>query len=93
MNTKIYVGNLSYNTTEDDLRNTFENHGTVLETNIITDRDTGRPRGFAFVTMKLGEEAQAAITALDGTNLDGRTIAASEARSRDDRSRDFSHSR
>ena len=79
---KIYVGNLSYNATEDSLRELFTQHGGVEEVSIITDRGTGRPRGFAFVTMPDSSEAQAAIAGLNGTDLDGRSLVVNEARSR-----------
>jgi len=77
---KIYVGNLNFNTTEDSLRNAFGAHGTVDEVAIITDRDTGRPRGFAFVTMPDSQQATAAIAAVNGTQLDGRTLNVNEAK-------------
>jgi RNA recognition motif-containing protein len=76
---KIYVGNLSFQSSEDDLRELFEKHGTVESVAIITDRDTGRSRGFAFVEMGSASEAQAAIRALDGTNMDGRPLRVNEA--------------
>ena len=79
---KFYVGNMSYSTTEDGLRTAFAQYGEVEEVLIITDRDTGRPRGFAFVTMPDNAEAQAAIAALNGQNLDGRTLNVNEARAR-----------
>ena len=84
---KIYVGNLSFNTTEDVLRSTFEQHGTVNSASIVTDRDTGRPRGFGFVEMDDASQAQAAITALNGFNLDGRPLTVNEARPREERPR------
>jgi RNA recognition motif-containing protein len=74
------VGNLSYNTTEDGLRDLFGQHGAVEEVAIIMDRDTGRSRGFAFVTMPNDTEAQAAIEATNGQDLDGRTLNVNEAR-------------
>jgi len=77
---KIYVGNLSYNTMEDTLRNTFAEHGEVEEVHVPTDRDSGRPRGFAFVTMPNQSEAQAAIAAINGQELDGRVLNVNEAR-------------
>src|SRR5512146_2649179 len=86
MNTKLYVGNLSFNTTENDLQNAFSVHGMVTEANLITDRVTGQPRGFAFVTMASPEEAQKAIEALNGAQLDGRTLTVNEARPREERS-------
>jgi RNA recognition motif-containing protein len=83
MGTKLYIGNLSYNTTEDSLRTAFAADGRVVtEVSIITDRETGRPRGFAFVQMGSPADAQAAISALDGQQLDGRTLRVSEARER-----------
>ena len=77
---KIYVGNLSYTTTEDTLAAEFGAHGQVEEVAVITDRETGRPRGFAFVTMNNNSEGAAAIESLNGTELDGRTIVVNEAR-------------
>jgi len=86
MNTKIFVGNLSFNTTENDLQDAFAAHGTVVEANLMTDRATGRPRGFAFITMASPEEAQKAIQALNGAQLDGRALTVNEARPREERS-------
>lgn len=77
---KIYVGNLSYDTNEETLQNLFAQHGTVEEVAVITDRDTGRPRGFAFVTMPNDEEGKAAIAAVNGQQVDGRTLNVNEAR-------------
>jgi len=71
---KLYVGNLSYETTEASIRTAFEAHGEVTSVNLITDRDTGRAKGFGFVEMGSAEEAQKAKTALDGTQVDGRTL-------------------
>src|SRR5262249_23678981 len=85
MNTKLFVGNLSFNTTENDLQDTFAAHGTVVEANLMVDRASGRPRGFAFVTMSSPEEAQKAIDALNGANLDGRNLTVNEARPREER--------
>lgn len=80
---KLYVGNLNYDTTEDTLREAFAADGrTVSEVAIITDRDTGRPRGFAFVTMGSAEDGKNAIEALDGTNIDGRPVRVNEAQER-----------
>lgn len=79
---KIYVGNLSYNTTEDQLRQAFAGYGEVTDTNVITDRETGRPRGFAFVEMADRDAATAAINGLNGQEFDGRTLTVSEARPR-----------
>jgi RNA recognition motif-containing protein len=77
---KLYVGNLSFSTTEETLQAEFGAHGQVEEVAVITDRDTGRPRGFAFVSMQNDNEARAAIEALNGTEIDGRTITVNEAR-------------
>jgi RNA recognition motif-containing protein len=76
---KLYVGNLSYNTYEDSLRSLFTPYGTVESVKIITDRDTGASKGFAFVEMSTDEEAQAAIKGTNGTELDGRSIKVNEA--------------
>ncbi len=81
----IFVGNLSYSSTEDSMRSTFEAHGDVSSAKIITDRETGRSRGFGFVEMPNDEHARAAISALDGTDFDGRPLRVNEARPRDDR--------
>ncbi|SRR5581483_3518240 len=85
MNTKLFVGNLSFNTTENDLQDAFAAHGTVVEANMMMDRATGKPRGFAFVTMGSAEEAQKAISALNGASLDGRNLTVNEARPREER--------
>ena len=77
---KIYVGNLSFDTTEDGLKNVFGEYGAIEEVHIVLDRDTGRSRGFAFVTMPSSDEAQAAIEAVNGMDLDGRTLNVNEAR-------------
>ena len=82
---KIYVGNLSFDTNEESLRNTFAEHGDVDEVAVITDRDTGRPRGFAFVTMPEDSSARAAIEALNGKELDGRALNVNEARAKTER--------
>ncbi len=79
---RIYVGNMSYSTTEDSLRAAFATHGEVEEVAVPADRDSGRPRGFAFVTMANADQAAAAIEALNGSELDGRTIKVNEARPR-----------
>ena len=85
--TKLYVGYLSFKTTEDTLRAAFEADGRhVQEVSIVSDRETGRPRGFAFVRMASKADADAAIQALDGTNLDGRPIRVNEAQERPQRS-------
>jgi RNA recognition motif-containing protein len=86
MNTKLFVGNLSFNTTENDLQDAFAAHGTVAEANLMMDRATGRPRGFAFITMGTPEEAQKAVDALNGTTLDGRNLTVNEAKPREERS-------
>ena len=83
---KIYAGNLSYDTGEQELREAFEAHGEVKEVSMIQDRDTGRPKGFAFVEMPSSEEAAAAIAALNGKELTGRTITVNEAKPREPRS-------
>jgi cold-inducible RNA-binding protein len=86
MSTKLYVGNLSYNTTENDLQDAFSAHGTVLEANLITDRVTGRARGFGFVTMSTNEEAEKAVNALNGSSVDGRALTVNIAKPREERS-------
>ena len=85
MSTKLFVGNLSFKTTENDLQDAFAAHGTVLETNLMMDRMTGRPRGFGFVTMSTPEEAQKAIEALHGAQFDGRALTVNIARPREER--------
>ena len=85
MSNKLFVGNLSYNTTENDLQDAFTAHGTVLETNLMLDKASGRPRGFAFVTMSTPEEAQKAIAALNGAQLGGRALTVNIARPREER--------
>jgi len=80
MTKKAYVGNLSYDTTEDKLRELFAAHGDVTSVSVVTDRYTGRPRGFAFVEMATDEAAKAAIAALDGQMVDGRPLKVAEAR-------------
>ncbi len=85
MSSKLYVGNLSFNTTTQDLETMFGESGTVESTNIIEDRDTGRSRGFAFVEMSSKEEAQKAIAALNGKEIDGRELTVNEAKPREDR--------
>lgn len=84
-NTKLFVGNLSFNTTENDLQDAFAAHGTVTEAKLMTDRESGRPRGFGFVTMSTPEEAQAAIDALNGRDVDGRALTVNAARPREER--------
>lgn len=85
MNTKLFVGNLSFNTTENDLQDAFAQYGTVTEVNLMMDRMTGRSRGFAFVTFGTKEEADAAIQAMNGASLDGRNLTVNEARPREER--------
>ena len=86
MSTKLFVGNLSFNTTENDLHDAFAAHGTVSEANLMMDRESGRPRGFGFVTMGSPEEAKKAIDALNGATLDGRNLTVNEARPKAERS-------
>src|SRR4029078_3668131 len=86
MSAKLFVGNLSYNTTENDLQDTFAAHGTVIETNLMMDRMSGRPRGFGFVTMSTQEEAEKATQALNGTEVDGRALTVNAAKPREERS-------
>jgi RNA recognition motif-containing protein len=81
----IFVGNLSFGATEDAVRSLFETHGTVDRVNIVTDRDTGKARGFGFVEMSDNAAGDKAIAALNGTDLDGRTINVNEARPKTDR--------
>ena len=82
MSKKIYIGNLPFSSTEADLQDVFGRHGAVDSVNIITDRETGRPRGFAFVEMEEASAADDAIRALDGSDLGGRNIKVNEARDR-----------
>src|SRR5689334_11914129 len=86
MSTKLFVGNLSFNTTENDLQDAFAAHGTVVEANLMMDRASGRPRGFGFITMSTPEEAQKAIEAMNGKELDGRALTVNVARPREERS-------
>ena len=85
MGTKLYVGSLPYSTTEQQLTELFAQHGTVQSAKVITDRYTGQSRGFGFVEMATNEEAQKAITALNGTPLGGRTLVVNEARPQEKR--------
>ena len=87
MGRKIYVGNLSYNTTETELESMFSAHGSVQSAQIISDKMTGRSKGFGFVEMGSDEEAQAAIAALNGQEVDGRTLTVNEAKPKEDRPR------
>jgi cold-inducible RNA-binding protein len=82
----IYVGNLSFGATEESVRSLFETHGTVGRVNIVTDRDSGQPRGFGFVEMSNDGEGEKAIAALNGTDFDGRALSVNEARPKTERS-------
>ena len=85
MSKRLFVGNLSFDATENDLQDAFAAHGTVVETNLVTDRETGRARGFAFVTMSTPEEAQKAIDAMNGASLGGRALTVNIARPKEER--------
>ena len=85
MSTKLFVGNLSYNTTQNQLQDLFASHGNVIEVDLIMDKFSGRPRGFGFVTMESKEAADAAVQALNGKSVDGRAMTVNEARPREDR--------
>ena len=85
MSSKLFVGNLSFKTTENELQDAFAAHGTVLETNLMMDRATGRPRGFGFVTMSTPEEAEKAIQELHGKDLGGRALTVNIAKPREER--------
>jgi len=85
MNNKLYVGNLSFSTTENDLHDAFAAHGNVVEATLMVERESGRPRGFGFVTMGSEEEAQKAIQALNGATLGGRPLTVNVAKPREDR--------
>ena len=85
MSNKLFVGNLSFKTTENELQDAFSAFGTVTEANLMMDRMTNRPRGFGFVTMSTAEEAQKAIAAMNGAQLDGRALTVNVARPREDR--------
>jgi len=82
---KLYVGNLTYETTDGDLQSLFAPHGAVQSAQVIMDRETGRSKGFGFVEMDKGEEAQAAIAALNGHEINGRSLTVNEARPREER--------
>ena len=86
MSTKLYVGNLPFDITEDDLRTMLSQHGAVNEINVVMDKFSGRPRGFAFATMNTPEAANAAILALNGRDWKGRALTVNEARPREERS-------
>lgn len=85
---KLFVGNLSFDTTENDLQDLFEQHGQVTDVALINDKMTGRSRGFAFVTMSDDAHATAATSALNGTDFQGRALTVNEARAREERPRD-----
>lgn len=85
MNTKLYVGNLPYDLSESDIQDMFAAHGNVVSVDVIMDKMTGRPRGFAFVTMDSSEGAQSAIGALNGSDVGGRALVVNEARPKEDR--------
>ncbi len=85
MSNKLFVGNLSFNTTENDLNDAFAAFGSVTETNLMMDRETNRPRGFGFVTMSSVEEAQKAIAGLHGKEIDGRALTVNVAKPREER--------
>ena len=85
MSTKLFVGNLSFNTTENALQEAFSAHGQVVEANLMMDRMTGRSRGFAFITFSTPEEAQKAISAMNGAQLDGRALTVNIARPKEER--------
>ncbi len=85
MSNKLFVGNLSFNTTENDLNDAFAAFGSVTETNLMMDRETSRPRGFGFVTMSSAEEAQKAIAGLNGKEIDGRALTVNVAKPREER--------
>jgi RNA recognition motif-containing protein len=85
MSTRLYVGNLSFNTSGDTIRELFGQHGDVTDVHVVMDRDTGRPRGFAFVTMGTPQEAQKAIAEINGKNVDGRPLRVNEAEERQQR--------
>ena len=85
MSSKLFVGNLSFDTTENDLQDAFAAHGTVMEANLMMDRATGRPRGFGFITMGSPEEAQKAIEAMNGATVGGRNLTVNEARPKEER--------
>ena len=85
MSTKLFVGNLSFNTTQEQLQDLFAAHGNVIEVDVIMDKFSGRPRGFGFVTMESKEAADAAVQALNGKEIDGRALTVNEAKPRENR--------
>ncbi len=86
MSSRLYVGNLSFHSTNDSIRDAFAQHGTVTDVHVVMDRETGRSRGFAFVTMGNNGEASSAIAAMNGSMLDGRALRVNEAEERAQRS-------
>ena len=93
MSNKIYVGNLSFNTEEETLRDAFSQFGNVLSCKLITDRETGRSKGFGFIEMETAQEAQEAISSLDGNDLDGRNLRVNEAKPQERREKSFGGNR
>jgi RNA recognition motif-containing protein len=93
MATRIYVGGLPYSATEGDLQNLFASHGTVASVSIITDRYTGQAKGFGFVEMSTDAESQKAISALNGTQMNGRSLTVNEAKAREERPRGGEYNR
>ncbi len=87
MSARLFVGNLSFNTTQNQLQDLFGAHGNVVEVDVVMDRFSGRPRGFGFVTMETKEAADAAVQALNGKEVDGRALTVNEARPREERPR------
>jgi RNA recognition motif-containing protein len=85
MSAKLYVGNLTFQTSSDDLRDLFSKTGTVESANVVEDRETGRSRGFGFVEMSTADEAKTAIDQLNGTDYEGRNLTVNEAKPREDR--------
>ena len=90
---KLYVGNLSFESTENDLQDLFEKHGQVSEVKLMMDRMTGKSRGFAFITMNDNAQANAAMSALNGQDLNGRALTVNEARPREERPRPYGANR
>lgn len=89
MSKKLYVGNLPFSSTEDDLKSLFSNHGSVSFSRVITDRETGRSRGFGFIEMNTDAEAASAMSALNGYSFDGRNLVVKEAMEKEDRTQSF----
>jgi cold-inducible RNA-binding protein len=84
MNSKLYVGNMSFKTSEDDLRNAFGQYGSITDVYIANDRETGRPRGFAFVTFSTEAESKVAAEKMNGVDLDGRQLTVNEAKPKEE---------